>query len=116
MITLRSHTHCPPGEFFVSVVLRDGKIVPVHGRCNGQENCYQFGPNPEIKRLAMEFAAFLKANNLPGQDVNECIRYIDDFTCTRLGGDPQWCENSDSPTPQKSFISTGGCGGCGAKL
>lgn len=115
MIRLVNHSLCPPGEFFIRVRLVNGETVPEYSDC---DQCYKFGPGPEIDRVAAQYAEFLKGNKLPGSDFASALKAVDSFTCTRLGGSNRWCYNTEQPYVTRSIntASGAGCGSCGAPV
>lgn len=109
---------CPPGEFFIRVLLRDGVATITHSTCAGDPGCRMFGPSPVFTDVAREYLAFLKANSLPGADYATVVEALDNFTCTRLGGASPYCFDSEKNYAASSTdIASGTRGGCcGAKL
>ena len=109
---------CPPGEFFIRILLRDGVATITHSTCSGTPGCYMLGPSPVFSEVAREYVAFLKANKLPGADFATAAEALDNFTCTRLGGAAPFCYDSEKNYAATSSAianeTRGGC--CGANL
>jgi len=116
MTRLKNHRESPPGLFFIKARIVNGAVAIVHGPCSQKDNCFTFGPSPEIGHVARMYGDFLKGNNLPGHDFATTLQLVDEYTCTRIGGSPQWCRNSEKPYTTRSIAASRGGGCCGAKL
>jgi len=99
MLWLKSLLACPPGEFSYA------------------QGSRQFDRTPLIHELAKAVADFRKGNNLPRATKVEALEDIIVYTVARIGGNPEFCYETDlSPGQLLQSESPGACAGCGASL
>lgn len=103
MLRLKNYTSYPSGEYpYVQT-----------------EGIYREFPGDglSIEQQAKRVAEFRSANRLPRPGISEVVHDIDLYTCQRLNGNPQWCHDTDQPTPTPAtLIQHGPCAGCGANV
>lgn len=116
MLRLRSHSNCPPGEFRIRIIFREGQESYYFGPCKGVPNCKLFGPSPIIGDVAKALSAFRAANGVARSSYVEALEDVDSYTCQRIGGLKEWCWDTDksyaaaNPAAVKATVPCGTCG------
>jgi hypothetical protein len=103
MIVLRSYSPFPPGGF-----IYDQPCPACPGGIMSFTNS-----GLSINQQAELVLKFRQGNNLPGAKLEQVIQDISIYTCIRLGGMSQWCQDSDAPVRAMIGNSGGSCATCG---
>ncbi len=74
----------PPGGFRYQQLNADGTVLKAWATMN------------DAWTLAQEIADFRTGNELPRATAKEALTDIENYTCTRLHGDPNWCVDAEA--------------------
>ena len=101
---LRRYEKTPPGGF-------------VYQQTEGIAR--KFGTSYDLYTDARTLQDFRAGNGLSRATFAACLQDIDEYTCLRLGGMPEFCHDPDVPysqTQPKLRAKNRSCGTCGAKI
>jgi hypothetical protein len=80
-----------------------------------------FPSEPLIEAQARNVSAYRSGNNLPRASYAESLVDVDNYTCRRLGNNPQFCIPVDAATPNQVALTANApglapCAGCGVRV
>lgn len=78
-----------------------------------------FGGSYGLAEQAQRVSQYRRANKFPRWNVGDCALDIDAQTCARLGNNPAFVYDTDTPVTNESLglaSAGGGCAGCGAQV